>query len=96
MGVAPGTAEQGSAEPRSRGPTCGDATVEPIMGASLMPIPLRVSGVRSPEGPLFRRVDAPRAFSGMRPGTGAGADVMAVELVILNQRRHRERWSRSN
>ena len=33
------------------------------------PIPLRVSGVRSPEGPLFRLIDAPPndLCSGMRP-----------------------------
>jgi chemotaxis signal transduction protein len=35
------------------------------------PSGLRVTGVGSPEGPLFRRVDAPR-YTGMRPAKGAG------------------------
>ena len=44
--------EQGIGGTAEQGPQfCGDATVEPIEGASLMPIPLRVSGVRSQRGP---------------------------------------------
>jgi hypothetical protein len=37
---------------RSRGPIHGDATVQPIWARRADPV--RVSGVRSPGGPLFR------------------------------------------
>ena len=42
--------------------------MEPIMGASCHRLSLRISAVRSPEGPLFRRVDAPhRCLMGICP-----------------------------
>jgi hypothetical protein len=53
----------GAGVTRSRGPTCGDATVEPAKARRHRP--LRISGVRSPEGPLFRPATRPL---GMRPG----------------------------
>ena len=51
----PGAASRsgGSAE-RGAGTRLRDATVEPIVRASFKADPMRVSGVTSPEGPLFR------------------------------------------
>ena len=52
---------------RSRGPIYGDATVEPIMGASHRRS-LRAAGGQIPQGPS----SAPRrAPPGMRPANGA-------------------------
>ncbi len=53
----------GAGATRSRGPTRGDATVEPAKAR--LDRPSRVYGVRSPEGPLFRPPTRPLA--GMRP-----------------------------
>ena len=55
-------AEEGSAEPRSRGPIYGDATVEPIIGASFNADPFaRLRGQISTGAPL-PPVDAPPMF----------------------------------
>jgi hypothetical protein len=54
---------------RSRGPVYGDATVEPIMGASLRRS-MRVTGGQIPEGPSSAPRRAP--LTGMRPAKAAG------------------------
>jgi hypothetical protein len=54
---------------RSRGPVFGDATVEPIMGASHRRS-MRATGGQIPEGPSSTPRRAP--FMGMRPAKDAG------------------------
>ena len=57
-------AEQGSAEPRSRGPTCGDATVKPIMGASFHADPFARLRGQIPRGAPLPPFDAPQGVHG--------------------------------
>ena len=66
--VARRGAEQGSAEPRSRGPACGDATVEPMHGAWSNADPCASLG-SDPSGSLFRPSTRPRIDRGdVTPG----------------------------
>jgi len=69
----------GAGETRSRGPARGDATVKPAMGA-LIPAPLRVYGVRSPQGAPLPPYDAPR----LRDATKANAAVRRREGAIIS------------
>jgi hypothetical protein len=76
MGVATRAVEQGSAErgagigeARSRGPVYGDATVEPIMGASQRRS-MRAAGGQIPEGPSSAPRRAPVSGDVTREGRG--------------------------
>ena len=77
---------------RSRGPIYGDATVEPIMGASFLPIPLRVSGVRSPEGPSSARRRAPVCGDATAGGAQGGRhdDHGGIQDVVAEAARQEE------
>ena len=60
----------------SRGPVCGDATAEPIMGASFrMPIPACLRG-QIPEGPSSARRRAPVSGDATREGRPASETVI--------------------
>ena len=70
----------GIGETRSRGPACGDATVEPIMSASL-PILCASSGSDPQRGPSSALRRAP--FMGMRAKRMApDADTITETLMI--------------
>jgi len=66
---------------RSRGPVYGDATVQPIMGASHRRS-MRAAGGQIPEGPSSAPRRAP--FMGMRPASGASRrrDALALQRTI--------------